>query len=68
MVLIFVSLPIPIDFKFLDGMKIVIHRKANETYGDRVITCTYDAARYIVHAHRVIGHGGTRKTHRMLSQ
>ena len=45
-----------------------LYRKADKTYGDRVVATTYDAAQHIIRAHRAIGNTGPRKTHQKLSQ
>ena len=45
-----------------------LYRKAEKSFGDRVVATTYDAAHHIIQAHEVIGHTGTRKTHQKLME
>ena len=45
-----------------------LYRKPENSYGERVAAMTYDAAQHIIRAHKVIGHGGARKTHQKLMQ
>ena len=43
-----------------------LYRRAERSYGDRVVATTYDAAHHIIRIHEAIGHTGARKTHQKL--